>query len=73
MDDRSCTALTLFPNRFFFQHKLSPPAPEEEPRIVNGYEAAERPWMVHIQIKGVNPLSGEVSMARCGGSIINKR
>ena len=50
----------------------APTTPEEEPRIVNGYEPESRPWMVHLQIKVVNPL-GDSHIGRCGGSIINKR
>ena len=53
--------------------KMNAPAPEEEPRIVNGYEPESRPWMVHMQIKVVNPLGGDSHIGRCGGSIINKR
>ena len=51
---------------------MMPEGEEEEPRIVNGYEPALRPWMVHLQIKVVNPL-GESHISRCGGSIINPR
>ena len=53
--------------------KLNAPTPEEEPRIVNGYEPESRPWMVHMQIKVVNPHGGDSHIGRCGGSIINKR
>lgn len=53
--------------------KFSPKSrkfPDEQVRIVAGYEPQHRPWMVYFQIaQNGNPANFGV----CGGSIINKR
>ena len=36
---------------------------DEDPRIVNGYNADKRPWLIHLRLNG----------GRCGGALINHK
>ena len=44
--------------------------PDEQVRIVSGYEPKHRPWMVYFQIAQNGNMA---NFGVCGGSILNKR